>query len=317
MSKDVFDPLAWANNNASNVNEPAKADAPVKNPQPTVADMGNELDKAKAVADELISRGANIAESYDDYLQLGFALANGLGEAGGDIYHRLCAQSSKYREGECEKKWQECLRKNDGRTTIASFYKMAQDAGIDLSAISRQFPSNPQNPQGKGNLGKYANSTVPKDSTTFPQGEGSEGIEGNSDFADNTNDNQSCGYSETFSDKIDNNDYPSILRTVADTQNVVWVLRSIALSTPLHLPTRVCSTHASDCWSPSRRTLNGKTSWSRPTISSAWLSTWLRTSQPVQPLRHLRNRHTARCGYRQTRRLRRAIRHCPTTLAAA
>ena len=42
--------------------------------------------------------GANIAESYDDYLQLGFALANGLGEDGGDIYHKLCAQSAKYRE---------------------------------------------------------------------------------------------------------------------------------------------------------------------------------------------------------------------------
>ena len=219
-NKTVFDPMAWASqNNASNVNEPAKADAPVKTPQPTVADIGNELDKAKAVADELISRGANIAESYDDYLQLGFALANGLGEAGGDIYHRLCSQSSKYREGECEKKWQECLRKNDGRTTIASFYKMAQDAGVDLSAISRQFPSNPQNPQGEGNLGKYVNSTVPKDSTTFPQGEGSEGIEGNSSFVVDTNDDQSCGYSETFSDKIDVNDYPPILRTAADTQD--------------------------------------------------------------------------------------------------
>lgn len=106
----------------------------------------------RAIADELISRGANIAESYDDYLQLGFALAHGLGEAGGEIYHRLCAQSAKYREGECEKKWQECLRKNDGRTTIASFYKMAQQAGVDLSAISRQYPSaektsKPQKPQ--------------------------------------------------------------------------------------------------------------------------------------------------------------------------
>lgn len=152
MSKDVFDPMAWVNNNANPVNEPAKADAPVQSPQPAVPPSGNELEKAKAVADELISRHANIAESYEDYLQLGFALAHGLGEAGGDIYHRLCAQSSKYREGDCEKKWQECLHKKDGRTTIASFYKMAQEAGVDLTAISRQYPSSektskPQKPQ--------------------------------------------------------------------------------------------------------------------------------------------------------------------------
>lgn len=214
----TFDPMAWANNNANTVNEPAMADAPVQNLQPAVSPSGNELEKASAVAEKLISRGANIAESYEDYLQLGFALANRLGEAGGDIYHRLCAQSAKYREGECEKKWQECLRKNDGRTTIASFYKMAQDVGVDLSTISRQFPSNPQNPQGEGNSGKYVNSTVSKDSTTFHQGEGSEGSEGNSEFTDNTNDEKLCGYSETFSDKIDVNDYPPILRMAAETQ---------------------------------------------------------------------------------------------------
>ena len=62
MNKDVFDPLAWASqNNANPVNEPAKADAPVQSPQPAVPPSGNELEKAKAVADELISRGANIA----------------------------------------------------------------------------------------------------------------------------------------------------------------------------------------------------------------------------------------------------------------
>ena len=49
---------------------------------------------------------------------------------------------------DCEKKWLECLRKNDGRITIASFYKMAQEAGVDLTAIARQFPSKPQLPHG-------------------------------------------------------------------------------------------------------------------------------------------------------------------------
>lgn len=153
MSKDVFDPMAWVNNNANPVNEPAKADAPVQSPQPAVPPSGNELEKAKAVADELISRHANIAESYEDYLKLGFALADGLGADGHDIYHTLCAQSTKYRQTDCEKKWQECLSKHDGRTTIATFYDMAKQAGIDLSEVSRWYPSaefasKPQNPHG-------------------------------------------------------------------------------------------------------------------------------------------------------------------------
>ena len=144
----VFDPMVWASqNNANNIsNEHTDKVSPVTNQ--IAQNPDDELAKAQATADELLRMGANIAESYDEYLHLGMALSNGLGEQGRDIYHQLCAQSSKYREGDCEKKWQECLHKNDGRITIASFYKMAQDAGVDLTAIARQFPSKPQLPHG-------------------------------------------------------------------------------------------------------------------------------------------------------------------------
>ena len=144
----VFDPMAWASqNNANNaVSDTTAKDAPITST--TAINPDDELAKAQATANELLRLGANIAETYDDYLHLGMALANGLGEQGHDIFHQLCAQSLKYREGECEKKWQECLRKNDGRISIASFYKMAQEAGVDLTALARQFPSKPQNPHG-------------------------------------------------------------------------------------------------------------------------------------------------------------------------
>ena len=142
----TFDPLAWTSQNNANNNEQNVKTTPVTAPIDTNPD--DELAKAQATANELLRLGANIADSYDDYLHLGMALANGLGEKGRDIYHQLCAQSSKYREGDCEKKWLECLRKNDGRITIASFYKMAQEAGVDLTAIARQFPSKPQLPHG-------------------------------------------------------------------------------------------------------------------------------------------------------------------------
>ena len=98
-----------------------------------------ELAKARAVTRELLRRGANIAEDYGDYLKLGFALANGLGCQGRELYHQLCRQSPKYREADCERKWQQCLNKTDGRTTIASFYNMAKQAGVDLSSIAREY----------------------------------------------------------------------------------------------------------------------------------------------------------------------------------
>ena len=129
-----FDPVVWAGHSAD-VRQPKRQ--PISTRQPLLP--MEELAKAKAVARELVRRGANIADSYGDYLKLGFALANGLGNEGRELYHELCSISPKYREGDCERKWQQCMRQNDGRTTIATFYQMAKKAGIDLSYIAREF----------------------------------------------------------------------------------------------------------------------------------------------------------------------------------
>ena len=133
-----------------NPNEWVKKSAEV--PKPTVNHQAcamshslhpmEELAKARAVTRELLRRGANIADDYGDYLKLGFALANGLGNEGRELYHQLCSQSIKYRESDCERKWQQCLRQNDGRTSIATFYNMAKQAGVDLSSIAREFKTN-------------------------------------------------------------------------------------------------------------------------------------------------------------------------------
>lgn len=212
--------MQWVNQSEDKSANPSSESITVENTQPTApsqsSSLADELAKAKATVEELLSRGANIAESYDDYLKLGFALADGLGAEGHDLYHQLCAQSSKYRETDCEKKWLECLGKSDGRTSIATFYKMAQDAGVDLSAISRQFPSVPPNPHAEGEkvvgIVNTINSIV---STISTQGEGSAVSAVNS-----TEDEGEVagGYSETFSNKIDSEQLPPYLRDIAQTQ---------------------------------------------------------------------------------------------------
>lgn len=134
-----FDPITWAGKSmearkpsAAISRKPASANSQPLHPM-------EELAKARATVRELLRRGANIADSYGDYLKLGFALANGLGNEGRELYHELCSMSPKYREHDCERKWQQCMSQNDGRTTIATFYQMAKQAGVDLSSIAREF----------------------------------------------------------------------------------------------------------------------------------------------------------------------------------
>lgn len=140
MEALAFDPLAWLEQPTD-----AQGATPSACQQPTVSQPlspSEELALATMVTRELIARNANIAESYDDYVRLGFALANGLGSAGRDLYHQLCAHSTKYRQADCERKWQQCLHQADGRTSIATFYHMARQAGVDISTITKQYRKN-------------------------------------------------------------------------------------------------------------------------------------------------------------------------------
>ena len=235
-----FDPLAWAAVGNMNLGHAVKKeDAPsttgelVANP---IAD--DELAKARAVTDELLQMGANIAESYEDFLHLGFALADGLGPDGCDLYHRLCSQSAKYREADCEKKWQECLSKQDGRVTIKTFYKMAQDAGVDLSAIGRRFPSTPPlrhgsvkdcavNPESacsntqmveNNHIGVNGMSVCQPFATAMQSGGGVAEMAEFPSLEDEQTLDASAIVNPTFSDKLDINDLPPIIRDAAQKQ---------------------------------------------------------------------------------------------------
>lgn len=135
-----FDPMAWVDKDDASKCQPQEEETLYE----SVADIYrvDELGLAQAVCDELMLIGANIAESYDEYLRLGFSLAQGLGSNGHDIYHKLCSQSGKYRRDECERKWQECLSTKNGNITIATYYWMAQKVGIDLNYVFNKVRNN-------------------------------------------------------------------------------------------------------------------------------------------------------------------------------
>ena len=216
---NLFDPMVWAD--LSKQPQEIKEDhtSVVVTPSESTAEISavtssDDREKILAVGQELLSIGANIADTYSDWLRLGFALADGLGSEGRDLYHQLSAQSAKYNEARCEKKWQQCLAKSNGRTTIKTFYYMAQQAGVDLSEIGRRFPSNPQFPQPEGVELEYIGMVISEDSDSLPQAEGSEGMR-------ESQSEQSPGFSETFSDKLTLEDLPPIVYETEKTQATI------------------------------------------------------------------------------------------------
>lgn len=87
-----------------------------------------------ALIDKLVAQKVNITESYGDWVKVGFALAEELGEEGRVPFHQLSAQSSKYAERECEAKWRALLRANSGRVRGSTIFWLAEQAGIDIAS---------------------------------------------------------------------------------------------------------------------------------------------------------------------------------------
>ena len=217
---NTFNPLAWASMVPASSSENTNVQS-VNNAGMSTAD--NELQKVRAVCKELLARAANIADDENDYFHLLEAMAD-LGDDGKELCRSLCQQSAKYEEPDFEKKWRWAMNNSRRTIHIATFYEMAKQNGVDLSAISRQFPSNPSNPQvssGNDSMGattngsqsysihnqnnnKNCNSSLSPASVSQGKSEGMREVRES--------------FSDTFSDKIDAGAYPELLRRAADTQ---------------------------------------------------------------------------------------------------
>ncbi|MCP4373470.1 MAG: hypothetical protein GY797_36015, partial [Deltaproteobacteria bacterium] len=71
-------------------------------------------------------------DSYNDWLRIGFALSDGLGEDGREYFHDVSSVSSKYDGWECDRQFDKCLNgfKPEGEVTISSFFYYAKEKGI-------------------------------------------------------------------------------------------------------------------------------------------------------------------------------------------
>lgn len=87
------------------------------------------------VVNQLVAKGANIAESYYDYFKVGMALASHYGEGGREYYHRIASISGKYTREETDKKYDNYLKSGRGRFSIATLFYMAKEAGCEIKTV--------------------------------------------------------------------------------------------------------------------------------------------------------------------------------------
>ncbi|MGM9734467.1 MAG: DUF3987 domain-containing protein [Prevotella sp.] len=115
--------------------------------------------EVKDVADRLVAKGIDITAGYQNWLNVGFALADGLGEGGRDIYQQVSALYPNYNQAQCDKQYDACLKSHGHGVTVKTFFHMAKEAGVDIAEVARLYSHSPQKPQNGGSGEKGESST--------------------------------------------------------------------------------------------------------------------------------------------------------------
>ena len=139
MSKKTFNPADWATNKVTETNATAIPTIPQSN-----IDTSNEIE---TITQRIEAASVDIAPNYSDWRDLGFALADALGESGRNYYHRLSRFYPSYSQSETDKQYSACLASHGHGVTIKTLYHLAKSAGVSVSILQppKHKSSIPQN----------------------------------------------------------------------------------------------------------------------------------------------------------------------------
>lgn len=148
--KKEFNPLEWKDKREKTLSPNPDISSPIPNPPkaskapiaPSAHSLEEEIEQlVTAVETSMV----DIAPSYQDWLDLAFALSDALGEGGRSYFHRLSRFYPGYDEREADKQFTACLHSKGSGITINTLFHLAKQAGI----ISSQSPFSPNSPYGE------------------------------------------------------------------------------------------------------------------------------------------------------------------------
>jgi len=130
MSKKTFNPADWTETNKTESkltasNKPKNTTTVSHTPLVEGSDI-------ETITQRIESSGADIAPNYADWRDLGFALADELGESGRSYYHRLSRFYQDYNSLEADKQFDACLKAHGHGVSIKTFYHLAKSAGVNV-----------------------------------------------------------------------------------------------------------------------------------------------------------------------------------------
>lgn len=140
MSKKIFSAPYWEN--APSKQEASLPALQTHDTPKTTTDLATDIDR---VVQEIEANGVDIAPDYGMWVNICFALADGLRERGRDFFHRVSRLHPDYEPANTDKQFTHCLNGRGSGVTIASFFHYAAQAGIELHHSFNTILPNYQN----------------------------------------------------------------------------------------------------------------------------------------------------------------------------
>ncbi len=120
MQKETFIPSDWLPENIRQVTEPQTSHLEPE-------------DDIELITRRIEATHTDITAGYSNWRDLGFALADALGENGRSIYHRISRFNGSYTSEECDRQYDRCLNAHGIGITIRTFFQLAKEHGISLT----------------------------------------------------------------------------------------------------------------------------------------------------------------------------------------
>ena len=130
-----FNPADWQDDLPEAFCEPEKPKE--RNPldvAPTNSRWTSSLEEQiEEITRRIEATGTDITATYADWLRLGFALVEALGEGGRPFFHRLSRFYPGYNAQEADTQYNNCLKARGHGVTPKSFFQLAKENGINVS----------------------------------------------------------------------------------------------------------------------------------------------------------------------------------------
>lgn len=159
MSKKIFSAQEWENVRS----ETSSDKQSITEMQSSSYVYNNVEDDVSRVVSEIEILHIDIAPSYNDWVNLGFAIADGCGENGRTYFHRLSKLHHDYQYATSDKQYTHCLQGKRQGITIATFFYMAGQVGVSQKCNQISIYPNTQN----GKMGKWIKEEC--ELPTFPE----------------------------------------------------------------------------------------------------------------------------------------------------